>query len=331
MNEWIHPKALDMVFVSYDEPDADRNFERIAAHWPKTRRVHGIKGFETAVRTAARMARTDHFMTIDGDTVAIEPAALNEPIELLPERRNCVLSFAARNRLNDLKYCDGGIKIWPRHIALNMLTHEDEEDRQDSTEFWRALCWYRLDRMVSEFDVTATPFHAFRAGFREGAKLASPDGIPARQAFPDLPLREAFARHVWPGNIDRLSVWCSVGADIEHGLFAIYGARLGAAMVHFDDWDPRSINDYDEFERWWRDVIVERLALGTDHPRRILHEIRREGERLRRGLGLRIADLDAEGSKFYKFVRAPAEQPGPAQGPGFVRSPNRDDSAIGPV
>ena len=298
---------LDVVYISYDEPRADKTFAEIKAVCPRAKRSHGVRGFDAAHKAAARLASTEHLITIDGDNVGIDPDVLEGQIELPPGYHDCVAAFSARNRLNGLIYGNGGLKVWPRYLMLEMQTHENSDHQRNATEFCWGMGWYKLDRLASDIEVTTTPFQAFRAGFREGVKLATPDGLTSRQAYPDLPLQEAFKRHVWKGNADRLAVWCSVGADIEHGLFAIYGARLGCAMLHFDGWNPISINDYEGFKRWWADVIAERLALGVDHQTRLRHEIRREGNRLRRGLGLRIADLDAEGSIFYKSIRPPDE------------------------
>jgi hypothetical protein len=46
-------------------------------------------------------------------------------------------------------------------------------------------------------------------------------------------------------NLQRLLVWTSVGADVENGQFAVYGARLGAAMTLCSDWDFRQVRDFD--------------------------------------------------------------------------------------
>jgi hypothetical protein len=306
---------VDVVYISYDEPRADQSFAEIKAVCPRAKRVHGVKGFDAAHKEAAKLACTEHFITIDGDNLAVDGEVLDGVIDLPTAYHGCVAAFSARNRLNGLIYGNGGLKVWPRQLVLEMRTHENADHRRNATEFCWGMGWYKLDRLASEIEVTATPFQAFRAGFREGIKLVTADGLAPRQAFPELRLRDAFKRHVWAGNAERLAVWCSVGADVEHGLFAIYGARLGCAMLHFDDWDPVAINDYEGFKTWWRDVIAKRLALGGDHETRLWHEIRREGDRLRRGLGLKIADLDADGSIFYKSVRPPIET-----GAGLVRT-----------
>ena len=301
----LNLKQLDIIYISYDEPLADRNFDELSSSYPRVKRVHGVKGFDASHKAAARRAKGDHFVTIDGDNVSVDRHLLNETIQLDQAYWNYVVNFSARNKVNGLIYGNGGIKIWPRQLVLDMRTHENSNHKRNATEFCWELAWYKTGRVASEVDITGTPFQAFRAGFREGIKFLTPDGLSPREAFPNRPLKEAFTRHVWTGTADRLSIWCSVGADVEHGLFAMYGARLGASMFLFDNWDRSSINDYAAFKGWWQDVIAPRLGLGGDHQPRLWEEIRREGDRLRRGLGLQLAELNVEGSSFYKRVHAP--------------------------
>ena len=69
---------------------------------------------------------------------------------------------------------------------------------------------------------------------REGVRLTAQHGQTAIAAFPDLSPAEAMAAHIAPSNLERLRIWCSVGADAPNGLWAIYGARLGVAMAALD-------------------------------------------------------------------------------------------------
>jgi len=309
----VDMKALDVVFISYDEPNAERNFEALKAVCPRAKRVHRVKGFDAAHKAAARLSDTDLFVTVDADNTDVLPAVVNDRIDVPNLSLESVVTFSARNQLNGLIYGNGGVKIWPKQLTLDMKSHEAAEDEKSATEFCWTLDWHTDQRIASSIDIAATPFQAFRAGVREGTKLMTPDGLTADRAYPDLSRNEAFKRHVWKGNVDRLAIWCSVGADVKNGLFAMYGARLSSSLLAFDDWDHRLINDFDSFRRWWYDVILPRVGLGVENGRLLWHEIKREGDRLRRHLDLPIADLDAAGSRFYKFVNAPEAKTGRMQ------------------
>lgn len=314
--------ALDLVYISYDEPRAEQSFAEIRAFRPGALRVHGVRGFNAAHRAAAAAARTDWFITVDGDNVALDAALLASRLELPAVDEPSIVSFHARNRLNGNVYGNGGVKLWPRALALSMRTHEDSADRLAQTEFCWALPWYKLPMVASEILVTETPFQAFRAGFREGVKLATPGGVSAGEALPSLPLDQAFRRHVWSGNRDRLAIWCSVGADVPNGLVAVYGARLALAMLHLDDWEPRLINEFDWFRRFWFEVVQDRIGLGQDGGRWLRHEIEREGQRIEAALGLELALLDERASRFFKTVRPVVET-----AEGFIDRPPATEPA----
>jgi hypothetical protein len=303
-------QSLDLVFISYDEPNAEQNFAKLKALCPRAKRVHRVKGFDAAHKAAARLAETELFITVDADNIDVEPAIVNQPIEVPHLSLGSVVAFSAKNRLNGLIYGNGGVKIWPRQLTLEMKSHETADSENAATEFCWTLDWHTDQRIASAIEVTSTPFQAFRAGVREGAKLMTPAGVTAQRVYPDLPLKEAFRRHVWKGNADRLGIWCSIGADVKNGLFAMYGARLSSALLAFDHWDHTVINDFESFRSWWFEDIVPRIGLGVDNGRLLWHEIKREGGRLRRGLDLTLADLDAEGSRFYKLTHAPEAKSG---------------------
>ena len=51
----------DIVFISYNEPNADANFERLQARFPTVKRVHGVKGIHQAHIAAAKKCFTKMF------------------------------------------------------------------------------------------------------------------------------------------------------------------------------------------------------------------------------------------------------------------------------
>ena len=65
---------LDVVFLSYDEPTADANFQAVIECAPRTpKHVHGVKGLHSAYSAAANASTTDRFITIDADSVIRDP------------------------------------------------------------------------------------------------------------------------------------------------------------------------------------------------------------------------------------------------------------------
>jgi len=57
----------DIVYLSYDEPNAEQNYADLCKKVPWAKRVHGVKGSDSAHKAAANLSETDRFITVDGD------------------------------------------------------------------------------------------------------------------------------------------------------------------------------------------------------------------------------------------------------------------------
>lgn len=238
---------LDLFFLSYDEPAADRHFAQLSKVSPRPpRRVHGVKGLQNAYATAARDSRTERFVTVDADSFVEDDAVFqvtadDEGVD------NLVFAFMARNPVNGLVYGNGSVKCWSKRSFDGLRTHEAAPAGAGHVDFYHALPYRWLPETASVNCFATDPFHAFRAGYREAVKLSlRPDSAPGAEPRP-LILSER-ARH-------RISTWISVGRDVDHGEWAIYGARRGLV----DYWLDRSLrldslNDFDHFARLWRAI-----------------------------------------------------------------------------
>ena len=98
-----------------------------------------------------------------------------------------------------------------------------------------------------------------------------------------------FERRVHNRNYDHLCIWQTVGADVENGSWAIYGARLGTYMTMIEGWNHRDVQDFDVLSRLWKSFSQD----GPDQCASV-------GETLRTRLGLPIVDMDPDESKFFK-------------------------------
>jgi len=68
-----------------------------------------------------------------------------------------------------------------------------------------------------------------------------------------------FKEKIWWQNYNRLQTWCNIGSDVDNGLWAIYGARLGCEMTVLSDWDTNQISDYDWFRDFFDNSILPRF------------------------------------------------------------------------
>lgn len=287
--------TCDVVFLSFDEPNADANFARLTELAPRAQRVHGVAGFDAAHRRAGEIASSPHVVTIDGDNLVTDPGFFTARIDLAPRDLGSVLSFRAFNPLNGLEYGNGGVKVWPRTTLLTLRTHERAARPEAALDFW-TVPFFLVDRTVSEVRVTTTAYQAFRAGFREGVKFNLLGGRLAYAKNPRLPRAKALLDHIGETNIERLRIWCSVGADVRFGDWAMFGARLGCVRTALQGFDPTLISDYGWFDRFWAEEIEATWAEEGDRGR----EFKALGRKLDAELGLALDNFDAAESASFK-------------------------------
>jgi hypothetical protein len=305
---------FDVIFISYDEDNCEENWADLQTKVPWAQRVHGVEGSDAAHKAAANLSSTDRFISVDGDNI-VDPAFFDLELDLdHPKFAGKAVSWAAKNHVNGLEYGNGGLKLWPKQYVLDMRTHEhaDTDDARNQVDF----CWEdSYVQMVNQYSVTfpnGSPRQAFRAGFREGVKMGLDQG---GKVDPDN-----FKKIVWHGNYKRLITWCSVGADTENGLWAMYGARLGCYMTNLTDWDFVNVRDFKYLNTLFDGQAMKFRAnpVSTNIEKCyktdfswdkdiLLTHIAALGVKLRKGLGIEVAELDEIQSKFYKaaFVNTP--------------------------
>lgn len=278
----------DIIFLSYDEPNAEKNYADLLTKVPWAKRVHGVKGSDAAHKACAALSETEYFVTVDADNI-IDPDFLKVEIDL--DSIGCssenVFSWCGKVHVNGLMYGNGGLKLWTRKFVNEMRTHENSEegDEKGKVEFCFDDRYYQFNDSYSESYTNATPFQAWRAGFREGVKMSLDQGTKVDNL-----------KRTWWQNYQRLLIWCSVGADVENGIYSVLGAREGAALTNCTDWDYANVRDFDWLTTYWN----EHYETATDEAK--AKQINFYGNELREKCGLEIANLDPAGSKFFRTV-----------------------------
>ena len=235
-------REYDVVFISYDEPNADYNWADLVSKIPKAKRVHGVKGLATAHRAAGALSTTDKTITIDGDNrlhrdLMYPEFTINEDFDFA----ETLMNWPSRNIVNGLEYGNGGIKLWPTHVLANCSTDEFAEpgSAQQVDYSYGLKSQLTFHECFSCVYANASPLQAWRAGFREGVKLGLKRGVKVD----DLGT-------FWPGGRKRLSLWMTIGTDVGNGIWSVLGARQGCYLTHFTDWDMNNngkfeyLNDY---------------------------------------------------------------------------------------
>ena len=238
---------LDTIFLSYDETNKEENWTKIKNMVPWAKRVDGVKGSDAAHKAAAAASDTDRFVLIDGDNIP-DPAFFNQCLTLDDSNVDCVFRYRAKNHINGLMYGNGGLSIWTRDFANNMRTHENTDGRTETNvEFCFDPKYIAMHDCYSTTYPNGSPFQAWRAGFREGVKMCLDRGRrPSVGEFKD---------RVHARNLDHLTIWHNVGADVENGMWAIAGARQGTYLTMLTDWDFVQVQSFDALESLWQDTI----------------------------------------------------------------------------
>jgi hypothetical protein len=273
---------LDVVYLTYDEPQKEEFWVKIKNMVPWAKRVDGVKGSDAAHKAAAAASDTDRFILIDGDNLP-DPSFFNQTLVLPNEEyQNAVFRWRARNHINGLMYGNGGLSSWTREFVMNMKTHEATDGRDETqVEFCFDPLYWPMHDCYSKTYPNGDPFHAWRAGFREGVKMCLQRGRkPTVEEFKNQVLR----------NLDNLTIWHNVGSDVDHGEWAIAGARQGTYMTMLTNWDHTRVQDFDSLAELWDTV--------KDSQPRILAN--RLGPELGTQLDLPMAILESEQSAFFK-------------------------------
>jgi hypothetical protein len=278
----------DIIFLSYDEPNAEKNYADLLTKAPWAKRVHGVKGSDAAHKACAKLSETEYFITVDADNI-VDPKFLEVEVDIdaLGLTPDHVFSWCGKVHVNGLEYGNGGLKMWTRKFVNEMKTHEnsDPDDVKGLVEFCFNDLYYQFNENYSESFTNATPFQAWRAGFREGVKMSLDQGAKVK----DL-------RGIWWQNYQRLLIWCNVGADVKNGLWSVHGAREGAYKTNCTDWDYANVRDFEWLTNEWE----TKYSKITDEM--LPYEIMGLGETLKHECKLEVGEMDATASEFFKRV-----------------------------
>jgi hypothetical protein len=217
-------RLYDVVFISYNEPNADENYKKLIDMCPRAKRVHGVKGIHNAHIKAASICNTDMVWIVDGDAIIEDSFSFDTVMSSYDI--DCVHVWQSKNPINNLEYGNGGVKLLPRHLTLNMNVNTSDMTTSISDKF-------KAMNTVSNINSFNTDeFVTWRSAFRECCKLAS--RVIERQYEEETKLR--------------LNIWCSVGVEQPFGAYAIAGAQAGRHYGETNKNNPDALNKINDFE-----------------------------------------------------------------------------------
>jgi hypothetical protein len=274
---------LDVVFLTFDEPKKEEYWAIIRNMVPWAQRVDGVRGSDAAHKAAAAASATERFILIDGDNMP-DAKFFNQTLEFpTADYDSAVFRWRARNAVNGLMYGNGGLSSWTKTFVNRMRTHEATDGRTETqVEFCFDPLYWAMHDCYSTTYPNGSAFHAWRAGFREGVKMCLNRGAK--------PTLAEFKDRVHQRNLDHLTIWHNIGADVDHGYWSMAGARQGTYMTMLTNWDHTQVQDFDALADLWKTV-------ESSDPRLLAGRV---AEDLDQQLDLPMAALEAEQSKFFK-------------------------------
>ena len=279
---------LDVIFLSYKEPNKEHNWLDLKSKCPWAKRVDGVEGSDAAHKAAAETSQTERFMLIDGDNV-VDASIFDQQLDTATMPEDAVIRWQGHNIINGLKYGNGGISSWTKKFVKQMKTHENSEgDAESAIEFCFHDRYVAMQECYSTTVINHSEHQAWQSGFREGVKMSLDRGHRVEPA--------EFKKRIYKENLKNLLVWMSVGADVKQGLWAIHGACYGSYMTTLagDTWDYKVTKDFKSLEDLWN-AVHESIRYDIEGRIADLHKD------LNYHLGLSASLLGPEQSKFFKW------------------------------
>ena len=218
------PKSYDVVFISYQEPNADENYNKLLQKIPTAKRVHGVKGIHQAHIEAAKLCSTPMVWIVDGDADIVDD--FNFDYQVPAWQYNHVYVWRSKNPVNGLVYGYGGVKLFPRELTVDMDTSKPDMTTSISDKF------VAVKEISNITGFNTDEFNTWKSAFRECCKLSSK--IIDRQKDDETERR--------------LKIWTSIGKNKPYGEQALSGARAGMLYGQTNKHDAealKKINDFD--------------------------------------------------------------------------------------
>ena len=217
-------KQYDIFFVSYNEPNADKNWQILSQRFPHAQRIHGIIGIDNAHRECAIRSTTNMFWTVDGDTIVDEDFTF----EYIPPiyDRDYTHIWYSRNPINELEYGNGAVKLWP--------TTKVREYRGSWLDYTTSIGQLKImEQTIATTAFNSSPYETWKSAFRECVKLShNIENNPEDKE-----------------SISRLHIWSNIQNNADFSDYCIKGACDALVWYSFNKNNLDLINDFSWIEK----------------------------------------------------------------------------------
>ena len=226
----------NIIFISYDEPQADENYKVLKTRFPQAERLHGISGMHNALVEAAGMSNTPWFYAVFAKTKLAENFKFNFSPDYFQQSKHYI--FHARNVMNGLEYGHMGVVLYNADLVKNQ--------KEFGIDYTMSAAHAVVPELSAIASFNSNPYHTWRTAFRECAKLAQ---------FNDE-----------QENIEnkyRLDVWLSI-AEGEYAEWCLRGARDGYEFYQANKTMPAELKQ--AFDWTWLQMYFKSIYNDCDNP-----------------------------------------------------------------
>jgi hypothetical protein len=225
-------EEYDIVFISYNEPNADYNFEKLKERFPRTKRIHGIEGIHQAHIAAAQLADTELFYVVDGDAFIVDDFNFDYAVPRYEKFH--VHVWRSKNPFNELIYGYGGVKLLPREKTINMDVMSTDMTTSISNNF------KLVDQISNITSFNTDAFSTWKSCFRECVKLSS----------------QIISRQDSIESKERLEIWCKLNEHAPYGGYAYMGALMGKEYGEKNRGNANALKKINDF-KWLKNKFDE--------------------------------------------------------------------------
>jgi hypothetical protein len=159
------PDSFDVIFLSYQEPNAEENWQRLLAVCPGAKRIHGVKGIFEAHKAAAHISSTEMFYVVDGDAWVVDGFDFTYKPNLFD--REVTYVWKSKNPFNSLNYGYGGVKLFNKFLFQKIKSWKTIDLTTTISKDLKVI-----DKISVETRFNVDPFSTWRSAFRESVKLS---------------------------------------------------------------------------------------------------------------------------------------------------------------
>jgi len=155
-------QLMDVIFISYDEPNAEKHWNILKEQCPRAKRIQDVKGQTEAYHAAAKLTKTEWFFIVFPKLEVLKTFDFTFQPDRL--KNICHYIFYAKNPVNDLEYGHGAIVLYNRGLTLETISPKGLDftlsSPHDTVPIVSAINHLNVD-----------PWMAWRTAFREVMKL----------------------------------------------------------------------------------------------------------------------------------------------------------------